>query len=429
MNIKNFNLALLLTAFFIVFCTTAHAKGDRGDRGDRGENGRSFFYNKMSNEVSLERNNDDLIVPEGNIITNGYLQVGRASTCDNSNKGAIHYNNDSNIKMLEFCNGINWAPIGTNANPDCNWACQLGSTSSLGGDDYQCVLRSDHTVACWGNKTLFSHIIGVTAVPDGLRALQIALGDDYACALKLDHSVQCWGSNLDQRFRPVSAVLSAKQISVAHRNPCSLMNWINQGRRLCAAHGSGCALKHDNTVQCWGNNKNSPEGLTAKQVAAGLFISCALKLDNTIQCWGEDTEKWGDALNENLLISQGDSNDSPVLAKQISLSDHTLCALKLDNTVACWGMDTNAHPDTDLRGKQVATGETHSCALKLDNTVECWGGNNGFGENTVPDGLIAKQVTVGNGHSCALKMDNTVKCWGKESIAWINSANLIAKQL
>jgi alpha-tubulin suppressor-like RCC1 family protein len=42
-----------------------------------------------------------------------------------------------------------------------------------------------------------------------------------------------------------------------------------------------------------------------------------------------------------------------------------------------------------LVAKQVAAGGQFSCALKMDNTVECWGGNNSE-KTTVPNGLVAK---------------------------------------
>jgi hypothetical protein len=46
----------------------------------------------------------------------------------------------------------------------------------------------------------------------------------------------------------------------------------------------------DNTVECWGGNNSEkttvPNGLVAKQIALGLDHACAIKLDDTLKCWG-----------------------------------------------------------------------------------------------------------------------------------------------
>ncbi len=60
---------------------------------------------------------------------------------------------------------------------------------------------------------------------------------------------------------------------------------------------------------------------------------------------------------------------------------------------------------------QISTSHGHSCAVKLDNTVECWGSNS-RGKINVPEGLTAKQVVTGTQRTCAVKLDDTVICWG-----------------
>ncbi|TXK95276.1 hypothetical protein BMR11_13925 [Methylococcaceae bacterium CS5] len=421
----------------------------------RGEKGRDAerFFTKDGNKVSMKENRD--LVITGNIITEGYIQVGGIGpTCDDDMIGAIRYN--GTIDILEFCDGVKWAPIGMDANFNCDLGCQLGSASSMGRYDYQCAIKLDNTVTCWGGDNMISYahqldekerndiLINIAktdaeiqktalsnlkekdkklalgrlekkrtellnslnskqTVPDGLKAKQIALGGLYACALKLDESVQCWGSG---HSNP-PAGLVAKQIS--------------------AGIDSICALKHDHTVQCWGakqvflypsddtGQNNVPAGLTAKQVTAGENINCALKLDDTIHCWG-DTKN-----NPASSIPEG------IFAKQIVLSIDRMCALKLDNSVACWGgYPTDSSPANDLRAKQITSGLDHACALKLDNTVECWG-SPGAGGIIVPDGLIAKRITSGIRHTCALKLDNTVECWGDGDAVKNKPTNLIAK--
>ncbi|MYH71454.1 MAG: hypothetical protein F4153_02585, partial [Acidimicrobiia bacterium] len=55
----------------------------------------------------------------------------------------------------------------------------------------------------------------------------------------------------------------------------------------------------------------------------------------------------------------------------------------------------------------------HSCALKIDNTITCWGLNID-GQTDAPPGLFAA-VAAGFSHSCAIRADGTIACWGPKS--------------
>ena len=76
--------------------------------------------------------------------------------------------------------------------------------------------------------------------------------------------------------------------------------------------------------------------------------------------------------------------------------------------------------------RMVAAGSYHSCALKVDNTVWCWGDNSfgQLGDGTTTERLTAVQVKsitgivaigAGGDHSCGLKSDGTVWCWGRNN--------------
>jgi alpha-tubulin suppressor-like RCC1 family protein len=78
-----------------------------------------------------------------------------------------------------------------------------------------------------------------------------------------------------------------------------------------------------------------------------------------------------------------------------------------------------------LIAKKIAVGNTHACAIRLNNTVVCWGKNYN-GQAEPPEGLMAKEIVAGGSHSCALKLNNTVECWG----SILNPpSGLIAKKL
>ncbi len=174
------------------------------------------FFTQMGNEVSLKGENNLA-------VTSGYIRIGDSnSQCDFNNEGAIRYN--TTTKTIEFCNAITWSSV--NEILSCDWACQLGSASSIGGSAHACVLKTDNTVACWGDNTFKQ-----TMVPDRLIAKQIAVGGYQACALKTDNTVECWGDSSIPGSVPSGLI--AKQIAV--------------GGNLLA-----CALKTDNTVEYWG---------------------------------------------------------------------------------------------------------------------------------------------------------------------------------
>ncbi len=116
------------------------------------------------------------------------------------------------------------------------------------------------------------------------------------------------------------------------------------------------------------------------------------------------------------------------------------CALMPDQSVWCWGMNSNGQLGTTQVGLQghspvpvpvqglpaaidVSAGANFTCAVDTSNNVWCWG-DNSFGElgdgtftqSSVPvevsGGLKASQVSAGDDQACAVTLNRTVKCWG-----------------
>lgn len=90
------------------------------------------------------------------------------------------------------------------------------------------------------------------------------------------------------------------------------------------------------------------------------------------------------------------------------------CALTVDGHIVCWKGHRTAHvPVTrppEGRFIAVSVGYQHSCAVRLDNTVLCWGSDR-YGGTQAPSGTFTS-VSVGNRHSCGIRSDSTVTCWG-----------------
>lgn len=172
-------------------------------------------------------------------------------------------------------------------------------------------------------------------------------------------------------------------------------------------------------------------------LSLGAGYSCVLTSDRRVRCWGSN------ALSTLGSPTQGAWTRAAVDAvgmtdvRQVSAGMHT-CAVKLDGSVWCWGIDEFATENgmTDAGSKEPkqvagvaqamqvsAAGYEHTCALIADGSVTCWGegryGQLGNGDTPVSSGPVkvlgietAVQVATADKRSCALLADRTVRCWG-----------------
>ena len=89
---------------------------------------------------------------------------------------------------------------------------------------------------------------------------------------------------------------------------------------------------------------------------------------------------------------------------------HT-CAIRDDQTLACWGDDQLGQSYTpEGRFTAVSAGGWHTCAIRDDQTLACWG-NHEFGQIAPPAGKFTA-VSAGRWHTCAIRDDQTLACWG-----------------
>jgi hypothetical protein len=149
---------------------------------------------------------------------------------------------------------------------------------------------------------------------------------------------------------------------------------------------------------------NLGSGRTAKVVSAGYQHNCAILDDDTLKCWG---------VNSYSQLGYGDTNNRGDAAGEMG---DALLAINLG---------------TGRTAKVVSAGYYHTCAILDDDTLKCWGRNTngqlGYGDSTsrtAPEatavvnlgaGRTAKAVSTGSSHTCALLDDDTLKCWGDNS--------------
>ena len=286
------------------------------------------------------------------------------------------------------------------------------ATSVSSGEAHSCALLIDNTIKCWGynsNGQLgngsaggFSRVpLAVTGINN---AISISSGAYHSCALLIDHTVKCWGSNNYWQLGNASASINT--------------NWpvpqavtgLDNATSISAGANHSCALLIDNTIICWGYNGNGGLGNSnassvqsyqlwvvtgidnATAINAGPDHSCALLIDNTIKCWGSSNvgqlgkaAYWGYSSSSVPL-----SVDEISTAVAISTGYQYSCALLLDNTIKCWGYNSNGEIGNGITGNvwspvavsgidsataiSSAVGSTN-CALLVDNTIKCWGSN------------------------------------------------------
>ena len=370
----------------------------------------------METIVSLNNSNSPGF-QEGSVFTNTTLSSGSSSNC------AIL--DDGNVT----CWGWNYyGQLGdgttTNQNsPIQPWSPGVGRTAvsvSFGGS-HICTLLDDGKVSCLGfnlygqigdgtnnnkNTPTTASSFGV-----GRNAIQISSGQHHTCAILDDGTVSCWG-----------------------------YNWYGQ-------LGDGT---NGNSA-----NKNTPTqtsslgaGRTAIAISSGESHTCALLDNGSVACWGDNTDgQIGDGTNSN--------RNSPIqtstfgigrTAVAISSGNSHTCALLDDKSVSCWGNNGNGRlgdgtttkRNTPTQTSAFGTGRTviavssggyHSCALLDDQSVSCWGDNsNGqLGDATTNNrytptptssfgaGKSSIGISLGTAHTCSLLDDTSVSCWGDGS--------------
>ncbi len=143
--------------------------------------------------------------------------------------------------------------------------------------------------------------------------------------------------------------------------------------------------------------------LTATAVTTGTAHSCAIRADQTIACWGRNDDWQGNPIGR---IDAPAGQFTAIAANRF----HS-CAIKTDQTITCWG--DNRYGRLGAPAGQftaIATGYYHSCAIRTDQTIACWGPV-WNGQLDAPAGQFTA-IANGDYHSCAIRTDQTIACWG-----------------
>ena len=151
--------------------------------------------------------------------------------------------------------------------------------------------------------------------------------------------------------------------------------------------------------------------LKYQAVDAGKNHTCGIKLDNTLECWGDNTQGQTDAPEGQFL--------------SVSAGGVYSCGIDFENQLACWGHSAiQTPPDGDFT--HLSVGDNHACAITVavdnKNRIICWGllNNDGRTANQMKVDTPWTLISAGSNYNCALyrsqvNSDGDLRCWGKDS--------------
>jgi alpha-tubulin suppressor-like RCC1 family protein len=220
------------------------------------------------------------------------------------------------------------------------------------GEDFNCGLTSQGTVACWGDNFVFqlgSSLGGEfhSAIPlqTNLRFVALTTGGAHTCGLVSDGTVYCWGGS--------------DALGPAHGGDTwvpQLFSGFPRFTSIKAGYRHTCGETANGEVYCWGSNVDGQLGIGQKgvgqdstpapvissvplgHIAPAFLHSCALDPNGAAYCWGDN--RWG-GLGTGDTISHFQA--VPVIGNlsfvSLAASGSGTCGLTADGVVYCWGTE------------------------------------------------------------------------------------------
>lgn len=350
--------------------------------------------------------------------------------------------------------------------------------TALAGSQGQCGLRSDGALMCWGDADDFGVSYGVGFGNGDPVWAPTRLGTDTWSAVAGSNSIfpalamcairsgqlHCWGDNTTGELGiGTTDGPQRSPVAVNVGNVPSGTQWIE-----VAVGDHTCAITSTGTLWCWGANDSGQLGTgttsdvptLAPSVALGgtwlhvavttydfdAAMTCGIRTDHTLWCWGKDQPP---TATQHVVPTQVGSDGSWASVSMGPTFDTagnaaaTICAVRLDGTLWCWGLwlgdgtttSSSTVPvqiGTDADWSSVSVGG-EICATRTGGTLWCWANTGllGDGEPRSLDALefpvratrpkqigrdtdwrvVQTNASLGE-ISCAIKTDGSLWCWG-----------------
>ena len=314
-----------------------------------------------------------------------------------------------------------------------------------------CAVARDESVECWTEpnerSTLIhaqefdreqldkaDHDFGQSEPPEG-EFTDVSVAGRYACGLRTDASVACWGDNVgDDGYanRPYGYV-----IGFGYENRGERRYWRDDPTE---GYYTFADFLYDRVPSSSSGPWNEythydfwPGGVL--EVPDGPFVElhagippCALRPSGELVCWSDIKPYWhlGTSKDEDYWASVPGAYDKPLasVAPGWGFLLHReyrfhawdrprvwFCGLRLDGTLPCFGWDD------DDRYTQVSYTSGPVCAIRTDRTLKCRAPSDDeeyLAVLEVPAGEFS-YVSAGAHHACAIRVNGTVACWGENS--------------
>jgi alpha-tubulin suppressor-like RCC1 family protein len=354
------------------------------------------------------------------------------------------------------------------------------------GDQHSCGVRTGGTLWCWGdngngdlgNGSMYMSSLPVRVTDSAANQSatktwsSVSAGSDYTCGIRTDGTLWCWGNG-------AFGVLGINKLGV-FRHPQqvgSATDWTS----VTTGYADTCGIRSGGSLYCWGANgsgelgigdaseRDTPQSVTGtwSSVAVGKTHTCGIQSDDSLFCWGDDNSgelgqgsTSGSPVTSPTLVDDSSVNTSAAQTwSSVSSGNAYTCGIRTDNSLWCWGDNTNAQlgissvstPQTSpvqisdgystsqswlsvTAGIDETSGESHTCGVRDDSTLWCWGynlhgqlGDGSFAASDAPvqvsDGYVsqswnvtsADQPSAGSAHTCGIRDDATLWCWGNAS--------------
>jgi alpha-tubulin suppressor-like RCC1 family protein len=387
----------------------------------------------------------------------------------------------------------------------------------IGGFHHACAIADDYKIKCWGynvygqlgqGDNIYKGTMPSTsgdAIPETIlgtgRTLNqtvepdkaMAAGEYHTCAILDNNRVKCWGYSA----YGATGFGSTGYIGDGSNERGDGIPYIDLGagvtaKKIDSHRRHTCVIQNDDSVKCWGYNAqgqlgqghasnrghsaawipanyanvNLGTGLTAKDIAVGIYHTCVILNNDGVKCWGYNAHGelgYGDNINRGTSAAHmGDNlpyvDLGVIIPVKIKAGYYHTCIESDLGQVYCWGYgiagrlgngstaDIGKTPGSmgALTAIDFGTGRTvkqwevnwaGGCAILDDDSVKCWGaggsiGINGvgntsnIGETPISLGDFWPTVDLGTGihatgisakgteMNCAIGNDKKVRCWG-----------------